>query len=56
MRKVGFWMTVFVGIIVTVLFIYGLYYIAKTTSYNLFYRAMVESTVVEMVRPDSLRK
>lgn len=34
--------------------IYGMYWVAKTVSYEIFYKDMVEQTVREMVKPDSL--
>jgi len=50
----------FVGIIVggiaTVIFIlYGCYWVTKTISYSIFYEDMVKQTVVEMVKPESLK-
>lgn len=46
-----------IAIVITVfiVFIYGMYWIAKTVSYSLFYRGMVEQTVIEMVKPGSLK-
>lgn len=35
--------------------IYGCYWAAKTVSYQVFYEDMVQQTVQEMVRPESLR-
>jgi len=42
-------LTLFCGIL------YGSYWVAKTVSYSLFYEDMVKQTVIEMVRPESLR-
>ena len=36
-------------------FIYGGYWIAKTVSYSVFYEDMVQATVTEMVKKDSLK-
>lgn len=35
--------------------IYGCYWIAKTVSYTLFYESMVQDTVREMVKKESLK-
>ena len=38
-----------------IVFTYGCYWVAKTVSYKLFYKDMVEQTVREMVKPESLK-
>lgn len=35
--------------------IYGGYWIAKTVSYTIFYKSMVESTVRDMVKKEALK-
>ena len=35
--------------------IYGVYWIAKTVSYTLFYESMVQATVRDMVKKESLK-
>ena len=35
--------------------IYGVYWVAKTVSYTLFYESMVQSTVRDMVKKESLK-
>ena len=35
--------------------IYGAYWLAKTVSYQVFYKDMVEHTVKEMVKPEYLK-
>jgi len=35
--------------------IYGGFWVAKTVSYSIFYEDMVRQTIVEMVKPDSLK-
>jgi len=49
-----------VGIIVvavaaSIFFIYGCYWVAKTVSYSVFYKNMVQQTITEMVKPESLK-
>ena len=39
----------------TLLLIYGTYWIAKTVSYSIFYESMVEDTIIEMVKQESLK-
>lgn len=51
--KVGF---VCVVTVVVSLFIYGCYWAAKTVSYEIFYADMVKSSIVEMVKPEALKK
>lgn len=45
---------VMVAILVLIL-IYGMYCIGKTISYNIFYEDMVQQTVRELVKPESLQ-
>ena len=35
--------------------IYGLYWVTKTVSYEVFYEDMVQETVREMVKPEHLK-
>lgn len=42
------------GLILTCGVIYGMYWVAKTVSYAIFYENMVEDTVREMVKPEYL--
>jgi len=45
-----------ITIIIAVLFIiYGSYWFVKTVSYNIFYKNMVRSTIIEMVDTESLK-
>ena len=37
-------------------FIYGGYWIAKTVSYKLFYKNMVQNSIIEMVKSESLKE
>jgi len=46
---------IIVGIIVFCFFIYGAYWAAKTISYKIFYEDMVRTTIVEMVKPNTLK-
>lgn len=36
--------------------IYGMYWIFKTVSYELFYESMVKDTIREMVKPEYLKQ
>lgn len=36
--------------------IYGMYWIAKTVSYSLFYEDMVKQTIEQMVKPEALKR
>lgn len=52
---IGF--TAFIAILVVVgAIMYGCYWVAKTVSYTFFYESMVQETVREMVKQDSLKK
>ena len=45
-----------VGILLLICaFIYGCYWIAKTVSYQIFYKDMVRETITEMVKPEALK-
>jgi predicted acyltransferase len=55
MKNFGLILLILVVIIYVVLFIYGMYWIAKTVSYKVFYKDMVRATITEMVKPGSLR-
>lgn len=44
-----------IGFILGCCLIYGIYWLAKTVSYNLFYEDMVRQTITEMVKKDSLK-
>jgi len=46
----------FLGIILTIAIVYGFYWVIKTTSYKIFYESMVRSSIVEMVKPEALRR
>lgn len=41
---------------VILLFVYCGYWVAKTVSYNIFYKDMVKRTVIEMVKETSLKE
>jgi len=43
-------------IVISILAIYGFYWIAKTLSYTIFYEDMVRETVREMVKPEYLKQ
>lgn len=43
------------ALLISCLLIYGTYFIAKNVSYWLFYEDMVKQTVIEMVKPESLK-
>lgn len=50
MRALGY-----LAIIVSIcLFVYGCYWVAKTTSYKIFYEDMVIETIRETVKPEYL--
>lgn len=42
-------------VIVSIIFIYASYMVAKSISYTLFYEDMVQQTIREMVKPEYLR-
>jgi hypothetical protein len=42
------------GIALSLSFIYGCYWVAKTVSYSVFYEDMVQETIREMVESESL--
>jgi len=44
------------SLVISCLFIYGCYWIAKTVSYSIFYEDMVKQTIIEMVEPESLKR
>jgi len=44
-----------VGIIAVLFLIYGGYWLTKTVSYNIFYKDMVRSAIVEMIDPEFLK-
>ena len=46
---------VFVCMFAAVL-MYGVYWVAKTVSYQVFYKDMVKQTVIEMVKENALRR
>ena len=41
------------AILFTVAFLYGMFWVFKTVSYQIFYEDMVIETVQEMVKPES---
>lgn len=45
---------VLVGITLTVLILYGIYWVIKTASYVIFYEDMVEGTITQRVKPEAL--
>jgi hypothetical protein len=45
-----------IGLAMSIGFIYGMYWIAKTISYQIFYEDMVQRTVTEMVKPEYLKE
>ncbi|NOR27549.1 MAG: hypothetical protein GQ540_03355 [Lutibacter sp.] len=44
-----------IGTIAFLFFMYGIYWVGKTISYNIFYKDMVRGTVIEMVNPEYLK-
>ena len=44
-----------IGLILALSIIYGIYWIAKTVSYEIFYKDMVQETIQEMVKEEYLR-
>ena len=46
---------VFLGTVITLTIIYGLYFFFKTVSYWLFYEGMVKDTITEMIKQTALR-
>jgi len=44
-----------VGVALVLGAIYGGYWVAKTVSYSIFYKSMVETTIKDMVKPESLK-
>ena len=46
---------VFLGVIITLTFLYGIYFFFKTISYMLFYEGMVKDTITEMIKQTALR-
>ena len=47
-------LTIILGLALTCGVIYGMYWVAKTLSYTIFYEDMVGDTVREMVKPEHL--
>lgn len=43
-----------IGVLLFCLFTYGMYYIFKSVSYNLFYEDMVKDTVLEVLKAKQL--
>jgi hypothetical protein len=43
-----------IGVLLVCLFTYGMYYIFKSVSYNLFYEDMVKDTVLEVLKSKQL--
>ena len=43
------------GLILALSILYGMYWLAKTVSYQVFYEDMVQETVQEMVKEEYLR-
>jgi len=43
------------GIILFCAFVYGMYWVFKTVSYSIFYEAMVEQTIIDLVKPEYLK-
>lgn len=43
------------GVLIWIAFMYGMYWIAKTVSYTIFYEDMVQETIQEMVKPEYLK-
>lgn len=50
MKALGF----VTGVLIAAGLIYGVYWVAKTVSYEIFYEDMVQDTVREMVKPEYL--
>lgn len=51
--KIGIFIVVLV--VAVSISLYGLYSVAKTLSYRIFYEDMVRVTITEMVKPEALR-
>lgn len=43
------------GLLLLLVLIYGMYWVFKTVSYEIFYESMVEKTVQEIVKTDCLK-
>jgi len=43
------------SIILTILIMYGTYWVTKNVSYFIFYEGMVQQTITEMVKQEALR-
>ena len=48
-------MMTILAIILSCALIYGVYWVFKTVSYSIFYEAMVEQTIIEMIKPEYLK-
>ena len=44
-----------IGLVLALSILYGLYWVAKTVSYEIFYEDMVQETVRELVKEEYLR-
>lgn len=55
MKTFGGILTVLAGIALICGVIYGLYWVAKSASYVLFYESMVQQTVRELVKKEALK-
>lgn len=44
------------GLVLTAAIFYGLFWVTKTLSYQIFYKDMVMETVKDMVKPEALKK
>lgn len=49
------WIKSLMGLLVSLLFLYGVYWVTKTVSYEIFYEDMVKRTVRELVKPEALK-
>lgn len=50
------WGAKVVAMVIFASVLYGSYWVVKTVSYEIFYKSMVEATVVDMVKQEALKK
>ena len=44
-----------IAIVISCLAIFGIYWVAKTVSYQIFYEDMVKQTISQMVKPEYIK-
>jgi len=54
-EDIGSWFWALITILIVLFLIWGIYWVFKTVSYELFYESMVENTIRELVKTGSLK-